>query len=327
MTTSHASSSTHRIAAIGLMANVGLALVKLVCGVLGHSGALVADAAESLADIAGSVVIWSGLHIGAMPADEDHPYGHGKAEALAGLAVSCILIAAGIAIAIKAVHDIRTPHEPPAAWTLVVLAVVIVLKYTLYLKARQIGRREGSGAITVDAGHHVADAITSIATAVGIFIAVFGPRIFNAGAMWGYGWETADDFAALIASAIIVWNAGLLLRVPLRELMDTTTAEDQERVIAPARDAALSVPGVLAIEKTFARKSGGGYWLDMHVQVAPTLSVSDAHVIGGKVRAHVRRTVAGVRDVLIHMEPHEVKHDVQPFSAGSARATTQTTPD
>jgi cation diffusion facilitator family transporter len=292
---------------IGLLANVALGLVKLVAGIVGHSGALIADAIESLADIAGSVVIWSGLAIGAIPADEDHPYGHGKAEGLAGLVVAMLVFAAGVAIGVKAIHDIRTPHENPAAFTLLVLLAVFPIKLGLFLATRRVARQENSGAVEVDAGHHVADAITSLAAAIGISIALFGKRIFGdpAAGSPGFRWETADDWAALFAACIILYNAIHLARIPLRELMDASTPEDEQRVITPAREVARAVPGVRNIEKVIVRKSGGGYWVNMHVQVDPLMPVRDAHVVGGKVRAEIRNKLPNVLDVHVHIEPHE----------------------
>ncbi|HMN40080.1 MAG TPA: cation diffusion facilitator family transporter [Phycisphaerales bacterium] len=300
-----ASTRTRRITLIGLLVNIFLGLVKLIAGIFGHSGALIADAIESLADIAGSLVIWSGLAIGSLPADEDHPYGHGKAEGLAGLAVAGLVFAAGVGIAVKAVHDIRTPHEIPARFTLLVLISVVIIKYALFVAARRVARREGSVAVEVDAGHHVADAITSLAAAVGISVAIFGPRWFGGTGIAGFGWETADDWAALFASFIILYNAVSLARIPLRELMDQSTPEDEQRVIRPAREIARQVEGVREIEKLQARKSGGGYWLEMHVQVDPTMPVREAHIVGGKVRATIRAEMPVVRDVHVHIEPHE----------------------
>lgn len=302
--------SSHKAALVGLVLNVVLAMIKLIAGIVGHSGALIADAVESLADIAGSAVIWGGLRIGALPADEDHPYGHGKAEALAGLVVSIILFGAGLGIAVQSVHDIRTPHQSPAAWTLAVLLVVIVAKYAMFLFARRIAKREASGALQVDAGHHVADAITSLAAGIGICVAVFGERMFGKvslppGSWRGTGWESADDWAALLASFVIMYNAVQLIRIPLRELMDTTTDEDVSRAAEPARQVALAVSGVRNIEKIRVRKSGAGYWMEMHVQVDGGLSVREGHAIGGGVRAAVRQKVPGVRDVHVHIEPFE----------------------
>jgi cation diffusion facilitator family transporter len=300
--TTNTSSPARRIAIIGLLVNVALALVKLIAGIVGHSGALIADAIESLADIAGSIVIWGGLKIGSMPADEDHPFGHGKAESIAGLVVACILVVAGIGIAVESVHNIRTPHDAPAPWTLGVLVFVVIVKTALYLAARRVAKRENSGALEVDAGHHVADAITSLAAGIGIAIAVFGQRWFGGDPV---RWATADDWAALFASAIILWNAWTLLKIPMHELMDTSGPADEAAAIDPAKREALAVHGVKSIEKTFVRKSGGRYWMVMHVHVDPDMPVREAHIVGGKVRSAIRANVPRVRDVLIHIEPAE----------------------
>ncbi len=294
--------STIRITLVGLGVNVTLALTKLVAGIVGTSGALIADAIESLADIAGSLVIWSGLAIGALPADEDHPYGHGKAEALAGLIVALMVAAAGVGIGLKAIQDIGTPHTGPAPFTLVVLVAVVIVKTGMYVLARRVAKAEGSGAVEVDAFHHVSDAITSLAAFVGITISLFGSRWF-AGSGWR--WETADDWAALVAAGVVLFNGVKLGRIPLRELMDAAHPDDVRRAIEPARSIALSVQNVRAIEKIRARKSGSGFWLDMHVQVDPDMPVREAHAVGGRVRARIRTGVPGVRDVLVHIEPHE----------------------
>ncbi len=314
-----------RIALVGLVVNGVLAVVKLLAGIIGHSGALVADAIESLADIAGSAVIWGGLRFGAVPPDEEHPYGHGKAESLASLVVACVMLAAAGGIIAKSIRDIREPHTPPEWWTLGVLVVVVIVKYGLYVRVRRAARREGSGALHVDAGHHVADAITSLAAGVGIAVALFGQRVFGPAAPGAMGWETADDWAALLAGGVIGYNAVTLALVPLRELMDTTTHEDRSRVIEPARVVAGKVPGVRAIEKVVARKSGRAYFLDMHVQVDGEMPVREGHAVGGRVRAAVKRGVPGVRDALIHIEPYE-PHEAEREPA-QARAAMQTTPE
>lgn len=282
---------SRRAAVIGLLVNIALAGVKLFAGIVGHSFALVADAAESMADILGSAVIWGGLMLSARPADESHPYGHGKAEALAALVVAAMIVVAGIGIAVEAVHEILTPHRAPAPFTLVVLVLVVVTKEVLFRVVRRAANEDRSTAAHADAWHHRADAITSLAAFIGISVALIG----------GPGYEPADDFAALFASAIIVWNGVKLAREPLHELLDA----EPLGVTDEARRAAACVPGVRLVEKTFARKSGSSYWIDMHVHVDPGLSVAEAHIISGKVKAAVRAAVPGVENVLIHIEPAE----------------------
>lgn len=297
-----------RVTLVGLGVNLALACAKLVAGIFGHSYVLVADAVESFSDMLGSVVIWGGLRVSSKPPDDDHPYGHGKAEALAALAVAGLLVAAGIGIASKSVHEIITPHHAPEWWTLVVLVVVVTAKETMFRVALRVAKQERSDAVRTDAWHHRADALTSVAAFVGIGIALWG----------GPGWEPADDWAALAASGLILWNAVVLARPPLAELLDRRPAEIPEQAARVAR----TVEGVREVEKSHARKAGTRYWVDMHVEVDPQMSVVDAHVISGKVKAAVRASMPEVAGVLIHIEPHIVKAAQPVAGVGDARAAT-----
>lgn len=279
-----------RLALLGLLINTTLAIIKLVAGLVGRSHALVADAVESLMDIVASLVVWGGLRIAAAPPDEMHPYGHGKAEALATLIVAMILAAAGVSIAVASVRELLSPQHAPAAFTLWVLLAVVVIKEALYRIGRLVSRRTGSGAVLADAVHHRSDAITSAAAALGISIALLG----------GPGFEIADSIAALFASAIIMFNAGRLMRSPLQELMDTRSPEPIRR----AREIAHAVVGVKDIEKLHARKSGRQYLVDIHVEVDPAMSVRDAHEIAHRVKDEIRAAMPEVLDVLVHIEPH-----------------------
>lgn len=285
-----------RVALLGLAVNIALALVKLVTGIVGNSYALVADAVESIADIAGSVVIWGGLHIGARPADDNHPYGHGKAEALAALVVATLVAVAGVGIIVKSVQMVLTPHTSPAVFTLPVLVLVVVVKFVLARHTARIAREEGKDASHIDAGHHLSDAITSAAAFVGIAAALLAKHAYGMGDRWA----SADDWAALLAGTVILFNGVRLSRLPLRELMDA----EPTAVLADARRIALSIDGVRGLEKTRARTSGSRHYLDLHVEVDPAMSVAEAHIITGKVKHAIRAAHPGVADVLIHIEPH-----------------------
>jgi cation diffusion facilitator family transporter len=278
-----------RLSLAGLFINGALAIIKLITGVVGHSYALVADAVESMADIFGSIVVWGGLQIARQPPDENHPYGHGKAEPLAALVVALMLAGAAIGISIEAVREIIGPHHAPAAYTLWVLLGVILVKEMLYRIGRRIARDTKSSAVLADAWHHRSDAITSLAAAIGISIALIG----------GPGYESADAVAALFASAIILFNAVRIMRPPLRELMDT----EPPHITQQASEIARRVVGVIDVEKVLARKSGTQYWLDMHVEVNGGMSVHDAHELAHQVKDAVRQAMPRVQDVLIHIEP------------------------
>ncbi len=282
-----------KVTLVGMLVNVALAGVKLTAGLVGHSYALVADAIESMGDIVASVVIWGGLRYANRPPDEDHPYGHGKGEALAALVVSAMLVAAGVGIAVKAVDEIITPHHAPAPFTLIVLVVVVAAKETMFRIARRAARKAGSNAVATDAWHHRADAITSVAAFIGISVALIG----------GKGWEPADDVAALVASAVIIINGGLLMRQPLAELTDKTNVATARR----AEEVARGVEGVHGTHKAHARKSGPRVYIDMHLEVNPTMSVADAHVVSGKVKSAIRTAMPEVANVLIHIEPAQAR--------------------
>ena len=281
-----------RAAQVGMMVNLILAVIKLIAGIVGHAYALVADAVESTADIFSSLVVYGGLRIAAQPADEDHPYGHGRAEALAGALVAVMLVAAAIGIAIEAVREIRTPHHIPHAWTLAVLVGVIVIKQILASKVFSIGSEIGSTAVIADAKHHRSDVITSSAAFIGISIAVIG----------GPGWEQADDWAALVASIVIAYNGVKMMRPAIDDLMDRVPEADVVQRIASA---ATSVSDVRAIEKLKVRKVGLQYAVDLHVQADSHMSLHDAHIVSGKVKGAIRAAMPSVDGVLIHMEPYE----------------------
>jgi len=281
-----------RAAQAGMLINATLAIAKLIAGLVGNAYALVADAIESTADIFSSVVVWRGLAIAALPADEDHPFGHGKAEPLAAAVVSVMLIGAAIGIALEAASEIRHPHHTPAPWTLVVLVVVMFVKTLLSRRVKAVAVDLGSSAVKADAFHHLSDAITSSAAFVGISIALIG----------GPGWESADDWAAIVAAGIIAYNGVAMLRPAFNDLMDRMPGEE---VVAPVRRAAEAVPGVLAIEKLYVRPMGTSFRVTVHVQAEPTMLLHDAHVLGGRVRRAIREAVPRVQDVLVHMEPFE----------------------
>jgi cation diffusion facilitator family transporter len=283
---------SQRLAQLGLVINAGLAAIKLVAGLLGNSYALVADAVESSTDMVGSLVVWSGLRIASRDPDERYPFGYGRAEALAAAAVSALMLGAATGIAVEAIAEIRTPHHAPAWWTLLVLAVVIVVKELLAKRVMAVSASSGSVVVAADAWHHRADAITSGAAFIGITVALIG----------GPGWEPADDWAALVAAGVILLNGGLLLRTALRDLMDRAP---EAAILATVSNAALTTPGVLAVEKLKIRKSGTAFYVDIHVQADPALSLHDAHILSGMVKTAIRRQVPAALGVLIHMEPFE----------------------
>ncbi len=276
-----------------------LAAIKITAGLVGNSYALIADGIESTVDILGGFVVWSGLRIAARPADDDHPFGHGKAETLSAAVVALLVLGAGVLIAVKAVQEIATPHHNPAPWTLAVLASVILIKEWLYRWLRGLGERLSSRALIAEAWHHRGDALTSLAAFIGITIAVIG----------GEDYAPADDWAALLACTVIIANGGRLLMRALDDLMDRSADPELIREI---RSIAIADPEVVAIEKCRVRKSGLGLHLDIHVQVPGDLSVHEGHRIGHQVQDRLLGSELPIEDVVVHLEPANPIHFREP---------------
>jgi cation diffusion facilitator family transporter len=280
-----------RLSKQALLVNTALAAIKIVAGVAGNCYVLIADGIESIADIFSSLVVWSGLRVAVIPADANHPYGHGKAEPIASLVVSLLLLAAAVVIALQSIREILTPQEAPAWFTLPVLLVVIVVKETLSRRVFKAGRLLESTALQSDAWHHRSDALTSGAAFIGIAIALIGGR----------GYESADDWAALAACGVITWNGLRLLRGALDEIMDAAVSP----VVAGAvRELAAGVAGVVAIDKCRIRKIGLHLALDIHVVVDGDLSVRRGHEIAHLVKDRLLASAHRINDVTVHIEPH-----------------------
>lgn len=283
--------AVERAAVLGVAVNAALAATKLVAGILGNSFALVADAVESLVDLAGSFVVWGALRYGRRPADDNHPFGHGKIEALAALCVSLLVVAAGLGIAAAAIQGLGTPQLVPAPFTLAVLLGVVAVKETMFRVTRRSARSAHSSLGHADAWHHRSDAITSLTAFLGIVTALVG----------GPEWAAADEVAALVAAGIITFNGVTLLREPLADLMDAHAPEVAEAV----REAALRVEGVRGIERCETRRSGRGYRVVLHAEVDPEMTVAASHRITGILKERIREDHPEVDSVLVHVEPHE----------------------
>jgi cation diffusion facilitator family transporter len=281
---------------MAIATNVVLAIAKVITGIVGNSYALIADGIESTTDVVSSLIVWGSLRIAAKPPDNKHPFGHGKAESLAGILVSVLLVAAAIFIAYQSVREILVPHHAPAWYTLVILALVVLIKGTLSSYVSRVGGEIESTALKSDAWHHRSDAITSLAAFVGISVALFG----------GKGFESADDWAALLACSIIVYNGIRLLKPALDEVMDAAVTEDVEQRI---RHIAGGVNGVLDVEKCRIRKSGLSLLMDIHITVDGTISVNEGHRIGHIVKDRLIASKLPIEDVVVHVEPDTLLAD------------------
>lgn len=274
-----------------LSGNIILAVIKGLAGYIGHSYALIADAIESVTDTFSSLLVWWGMKYAHKPPDKNHPYGHGKIEPLITILVVAFLLTAAAIIAFASIRNIQNPHKVPETWTLIVLGAIIVWKEGLYRLISNRGKETHSSSLQADAWHHRSDAITSAVAFIGILVAVvFGP-----------GYETADDWAALVASGLIVYNSYRLLRPALGEIMDEHRYDDlQEHVHTQA----LQVPGVLATEKCYIRKVGMKYHVDLHAIVQADITVKEGHFIAHQLKDYLMTGLPVLENVLIHIEPY-----------------------
>ncbi|MDX1545085.1 MAG: cation diffusion facilitator family transporter, partial [Christiangramia sp.] len=256
---------------LSIAGNALLAVAKFITGVFGNSYALIADAIESTTDVFSSILVLLGLRYASKPADANHPYGHGKAEPLFTFIVVGFLIVSATIIAYESIENINTPHEVPAPYTLLVLAAIIIIKETFYRVVSKKGKQTESSVLKADAWHHRSDAITSLMAFIGISIAL----------VMGKGYENADDWAALFASGFILYNAYLILRPALGEVMDEHRYDEIEDQI---RKIAHSHPGVVDTEKCYIRKTGMTYHVDLHIAVNAQISVKEGHEIAHRVK-------------------------------------------
>lgn len=269
-----------------------LACVKVLSGVVGNSYALIADGVESMLDILSSLVVLGSVRVASNPPNERFPYGYGKIEPLAGMWLAFALLAAATGIAIQSVREILGPEHSPAPFTLIVLVAVVAVKEGLFRRLLRTGGEIGSRTLMVDAWHHRSDALTSAAAFVGIAVALLA----------GKGYEDADDWAALFACLVIAFNGIRLFRASLADAMDAAPSPEIEGRV---RETAGRVDGVESTEKCHIRRSGLGFFVDLHVIVAPDLTVRQGHGIAHQVKDALLAAELGILDVVIHIEPRD----------------------
>ncbi len=283
--------AVRRAARWGVAVSLGLGLAKFLGGYFGNSLALLSDAVHSLVDGAVSGGLSAALLVAERPADIEHPYGHGRMEAVAGAGLALLLLGLGAGIAWEVVATAGQPPLPPQTYTLVIAGCASILQEGLYRYASRIARRTGSSALLATAWDYRLDAFGGLAVVLGVSLAKWG----------GPWWQWADHFAASIIAATVLWIGGRLLRDNINDLMDRQAPPE---VLAAVRSAASSVGGVLGVETLRVRKAGLEYLVDIHIEVEPDFTVEVGHSIAHAVKDHIKQNVAAIRDVLVHVEPH-----------------------
>jgi len=279
-------------AIVSTIGNLVLTGFKFTAGILGNSSAMIADAVHSASDVITSIAVWIGMKVAAKPADQDHPWGHGKAEAVAAKTVAIILILVGIEIGIEALKNIseNTTNQvkPIALWA---AAISIVLKEANFQYVWRIGKKYDSVSLKADAWHHRSDAISSVAALIGIAFTIFG----------GARWHFMDHLAAFVVAAMIVFVGIKFFKSATADLMDENIPPDR---ISDIKKILLETPGALDIEAISARKSGLGIHVDVHLEVDPSITVKQGHDIASDAKKKLKEKYPAIQNVLVHIEPY-----------------------
>lgn len=281
----------NRAAWLGLLVNIALGSGKLAAGLASSSVALISDAVNSLGDAITSIVVLFAFRVAQRPPDAEHPYGHTRAEAIAASNVALVIILSALMIAWEAGRRFTAEHHAPPRWTLWVAAINVVIKEGLYRYKMAVGKRTGSAALIANAWDHRSDGLCSLAVLVGLGLVIWGGPAFRG----------ADEAAAFVVAAAIVWSGVRLFRQSASELMDV---QADPQLVDEVRRVASSVAGVRAVEKLWLRKSGLEHFADIHIEVDPQMTVLQGHEIGHEVKDRLLHDFPSLRDVLVHLEPH-----------------------
>ena len=285
----------YRTILLSIISSVLLALLKGYSGFAGHSDALIADAIESGTDVLASFLVLFGIYYSTKPADDEHPYGHGKAEALVTFGVVGILLISATLIAYNGIQHLSIEQEQPELFTIFVLIGIIIWKELSYRYVLSKGKKTNSLSIQADAWHHRSDAISSL-------IALFG---ISLSLLFGPAFSKADDWAAIAASLFIVYNAYIIFRPALGEILDE---HNHHELIDKIKQMETHIVGVQGLEKCLVRKTGMTYLVDLHLEVAGSISVNEGHRIAHEFKDYLQGQLPEINDVLIHIEPFENKN-------------------
>jgi cation diffusion facilitator family transporter len=283
-----------QIAILGMVVSGLLAVLKLTVGWFANSAAVTADGFESATDVFTSGLVLVGLILAARPADDNHPYGHGRVEILIGLLLGFILMCAGGGIAwhgLTGAGNLKDARQVPASYAIWPLVASIGAKFWLVIVKTRHGRQIGSSSLVADAANDGVDILSGIVALGALSLTLYDPARFL----------RADHYGAFAVGLIVMATASRVMYESGMQLMDTMP---DERSISRIREVALSVGDVSGVEKCFARKTGFRYHVDLHLEVDPEITVRASHEIASRVRDKIRQQLPWVADVLVHVEPY-----------------------
>jgi cation diffusion facilitator family transporter len=273
-----------------MLVSGSLSAAKLLVGWIGHSTSVFADGLENAVDLFGSGVVLYALFVASIPPDREHPYGHGRSETIAGLAIGFLLGASGLAICSESLRRLFIKTEIPHLYAIWPLVASIVVKTGLSVGKFKYGRRIGSAALVADAWHDGVEIISGLVALAALALTLYDPDHFVA----------ADHLGGFAVGLIVLFTAVHVVRDTSSELMDAMPNEERIKLI---RQVALSAPGVQGVEKVYARKAGLQYHVELHLEVDPLMTVDDSHELATRVRILIREKLDWVADVVVHVEP------------------------
>jgi cation diffusion facilitator family transporter len=282
--------TARRIAMLGIAASAVLAASNIVIGLITHSTSVVAAGFEFVGDVLASSIVIVGMRVAARPADEEHPYGHGRFETLSAFIVGVILAVGGVMISTESLQNIDAVHPAPGIAAVAALLFAIAVRTVMSITKFRMGHRLHSSALLADAWNDAVDILSAGAALVAVGLATHDPARFLA----------ADHYGGFLVGIVVVITGLRVVRDASLELVDTMPPAE---LTAEIQDVAKTVSGVQGIDKVLARKSGLQYHIDLHIEVDPALTVAASHAIAGHVRSTLRRDLPWVADVLVHVEP------------------------
>lgn len=278
-----------RVAFAGICSSLILAVINILVGVGANSRSVLATGIEFSGDVLASSLVLIGVILAAKPADAQHPYGHGRVETLSAFVLGLILMVAGVIVSWNSLQGINERHEAPGTMAVVALVLAIALRAVMATLKFRVGRQHASAALVADAWNDTVDILAATTALVAVGLAMYDTRFL-----------AADHYGGFAVGIIVVLTGIRVLRDASLELMDTMPSDDK---IAEIRQVAMSVSGVRGVDKTYARKTGFSYHVDLHIEVDPNMSVAASHQIAGHVRSLLRERLSWVADVLVHVEP------------------------
>ena len=281
-------------AMVGVVGNILLAGLKWGVGIYANSKALVADAVHSASDVAGSLAVYIGLKAAKAPPDEDHPYGHGKAESIAAIIVAVLLMLVGVEIGRSSFEAFFHPIEPPKSIAIVAVVVSIIVKEGMFRYKYKLGKQLKSDALIVNAYEHRSDVYSSIAALIGISAAVLG-------GIFGIGWlEYADPVTGLLVALLVIRMAWKLGKESIHNTLDHVLHDEDTEEF---RTVVQSIPEVKNLDELHAREHGHYVIIDLKISVDPHITVEQGHRIGKSVKKKLMEN-KNVQNVLVHINPY-----------------------